>query len=56
MEFVVTANSIVAFIPLGLRPGGISPPLLHQLVWSCRMEEQMRWGQNMRMVPRTHDE
>ncbi|MBE0644127.1 MAG: radical SAM protein [Bacteroidetes bacterium] len=23
-----------------------------QLVWSCRMEEQMRWGQNMRMVPR----
>ncbi|MFA6235110.1 MAG: radical SAM protein, partial [Bacteroidota bacterium] len=27
-----------------------------QLVWSCRMEEQMRWGQNMRMVPRAHDE
>ncbi len=23
-----------------------------QLVWSCRMEEQMRWGQNMRMVPK----
>ncbi len=23
-----------------------------QLVWSCRMEEQMRWGQNVRMVPR----
>ncbi|MCB2205158.1 radical SAM protein [bacterium] len=26
-----------------------------QLVWSCRMEEQMRWGQNMRMVPRKHE-
>lgn len=23
-----------------------------QLVWSCRMEEQMRWGENMRMAPR----
>lgn len=23
-----------------------------ELVWSCRMEEQMRWGQNVRMVPR----
>jgi MoaA/NifB/PqqE/SkfB family radical SAM enzyme len=23
-----------------------------QLVWSCRMEEQLRWGQNMRMVPK----
>jgi len=23
-----------------------------QLVWSCRMEEQMKWGQNVRMVPR----
>ncbi|MFZ1729041.1 MAG: radical SAM protein [Bacteroidota bacterium] len=23
-----------------------------QLVWSCRMEEQIRWGQNMRMVPK----
>lgn len=23
-----------------------------QLVWSCRMEEQMRWGQNVRMVPK----
>ncbi len=23
-----------------------------QLVWSCRMEEQNRWGQNVRMVPR----
>jgi len=23
-----------------------------QLVWSCRMEEQLRWGQNVRMVPR----
>ncbi|MBR9977198.1 MAG: radical SAM protein [Bacteroidetes bacterium] len=22
-----------------------------ELVWSCRMEEQMRWGGNMRMVP-----
>ncbi len=22
-----------------------------QLVWSCRMEEQLRWGQNVRMVP-----
>jgi MoaA/NifB/PqqE/SkfB family radical SAM enzyme len=25
-----------------------------QLVWSCRMEEQNKWGQNVRMVPR-HD-
>ncbi|MDT8322657.1 MAG: radical SAM protein [Bacteroidota bacterium] len=24
-----------------------------QLVWSCRMEEQLRWGQNVRMVPRS---
>lgn len=24
----------------------------NELVWSCRMEEQMRWGQNVRMVPR----
>jgi MoaA/NifB/PqqE/SkfB family radical SAM enzyme len=23
-----------------------------KLVWSCRMEEQNRWGQNVRMVPR----
>jgi hypothetical protein len=23
-----------------------------KLVWSCRMEEQYRWGQNVRMVPR----
>jgi MoaA/NifB/PqqE/SkfB family radical SAM enzyme len=23
-----------------------------QLVWSCRMEEQLRWGENVRMVPR----
>lgn len=23
-----------------------------QLVWSCRMEEQLRWGRNVRMVPR----
>jgi MoaA/NifB/PqqE/SkfB family radical SAM enzyme len=23
-----------------------------QLVWSCRMEEQIRWGQNVRMVPK----
>ncbi len=23
-----------------------------KLVWSCRMEEQMRWGQNVRMVPK----
>ncbi len=23
-----------------------------ELVWSCRMEEQNRWGQNIRMVPR----
>ena len=23
-----------------------------ELVWSCRMEEQHRWGQNVRMVPR----
>ncbi|MFP4543413.1 MAG: radical SAM protein [Candidatus Kapaibacterium sp.] len=23
-----------------------------QLVWSCRMEEQNKWGQNVRMVPR----
>ncbi len=22
-----------------------------QLVWSCRMEEQIKWGQNVRMVP-----
>jgi hypothetical protein len=22
-----------------------------QLVWSCRMEEQNKWGQNVRMVP-----
>lgn len=26
-----------------------------QLVWSCRMEEQMRWGQNVRIVPRSED-
>jgi MoaA/NifB/PqqE/SkfB family radical SAM enzyme len=26
----------------------------NELVWSCRMEEQMRWGQNVRMVPREH--
>jgi hypothetical protein len=25
-----------------------------QLVWSCRMEEQNRWGQNVRIVPRTN--
>jgi MoaA/NifB/PqqE/SkfB family radical SAM enzyme len=24
-----------------------------ELVWSCRMEEQYRWGQNVRMVPKT---
>jgi MoaA/NifB/PqqE/SkfB family radical SAM enzyme len=24
----------------------------NQLVWSCRMEEQNKWGQNVRMVPR----
>ena len=24
-----------------------------ELVWSCRMEEQFRWGQNVRMVPKT---
>ena len=24
-----------------------------KLVWSCRMEEQMRWGENIRMVPKT---
>ncbi len=23
-----------------------------ELVWSCRMEEQMEWGQNVRMVPK----
>ena len=23
-----------------------------KLVWSCRMEEQMKWGQNVRMVPK----
>ena len=23
-----------------------------KLVWSCRMEEQNRWGQNVRMVPK----
>lgn len=23
-----------------------------QLVWSCRMEEQFRWGQNVRLVPK----
>ena len=23
-----------------------------QLVWSCRMEEQLHWGQNVRMVPK----
>lgn len=23
-----------------------------ELVWSCRMEEQMKWGQNIRMVPK----
>jgi hypothetical protein len=23
-----------------------------RLVWSCRMEEQLRWGQNVRMVPK----
>jgi hypothetical protein len=26
-----------------------------QLVWSCRMEEQMKWGQNVRMVPRRNN-
>jgi hypothetical protein len=26
-----------------------------KLVWSCRMEEQMRWGENVRMVPKTED-
>jgi MoaA/NifB/PqqE/SkfB family radical SAM enzyme len=25
-----------------------------ELVWSCRMEEQNRWGQNVRMVPRNN--
>jgi hypothetical protein len=23
-----------------------------KLVWSCRMEEQLKWGQNVRMVPK----
>jgi hypothetical protein len=23
-----------------------------ELVWSCRMEEQMRWGENVRLVPK----
>jgi hypothetical protein len=23
----------------------------NQLVWSCRMEEQMKWGQNVHIVP-----
>jgi hypothetical protein len=23
-----------------------------QLIWSCRMEEQLRWGQNIRVVPK----
>mgnify|MGYP000648695271 CR=1 FL=1 len=27
-----------------------------ELVWSCRMEEQYRWGQNVRMVPRREQE
>lgn len=27
-----------------------------KLVWSCRMEEQNRWGQNVRMVPRHKSE
>lgn len=27
-----------------------------QLVWSCRMEEQLRWGQNVRMVPKRKTE
>jgi MoaA/NifB/PqqE/SkfB family radical SAM enzyme len=27
-----------------------------QLVWSCRMEEQLRWGQNVRMVPKRRAE
>ncbi|MFP4527427.1 MAG: radical SAM protein [Candidatus Kapaibacterium sp.] len=27
-----------------------------QLVWSCRMEEQNRWGQNVRMVPKRNPE
>jgi MoaA/NifB/PqqE/SkfB family radical SAM enzyme len=26
-----------------------------RLVWSCRMEEQLRWGQNVRMVPKAVD-
>jgi len=26
-----------------------------QLVWSCRMEEQLRWGENVRMVPRKRE-
>lgn len=25
-----------------------------QLVWSCRMEEQYRWGQNVRVVPQSN--
>lgn len=27
-----------------------------ELVWSCRMEEQSRWGQNVRMVPKQEQE
>lgn len=26
-----------------------------QLVWSCRMEEQIKWGQNMRLVPKNKE-
>lgn len=26
-----------------------------KLVWSCRMEEQYRWGENIRIVPRTNE-
>ena len=26
-----------------------------QLVWSCRMEEQYRWGQNIRFVPKSEE-
>ncbi len=26
-----------------------------KLVWSCRMEEQMRWGENVRLVPKDTD-